>query len=175
MNKHFSKCFTLLLSVFILSSTFVVPTFADTVENQIENNNTVSETATDYVAYKQSIDATTSGADVVLCTDELLLQKGASAEFTVTVAKEGLYRISFDYISSNSSKNALELSILIDGKSPFSELDALSLSRLWQSDPNVKSFVEGSNDIRPTLLEVLQWQSYSACDAEGYAPEPFEI
>ena len=175
MNKHFSKCFTLLLSVFILSSTFVVPTFADTVENQIENNNTVSETATDYVAYKQRADATTSGADVVLCTDELLLQKGASAEFTVTVAKEGLYRISFDYISSNSSKNALELSILIDGKSPFSELDALSLSRLWQSDPNVKSFVEGSNDIRPTLLEVLQWQSYSACDAEGYAPEPFEI
>ena len=174
MNKTFSKCFTFLLSVLVLCGTFSVPTFADTTENQIENSDS-AVTATDYVAYKQGLNATASGADIVLCENEVLLEKDAAADFTATVVKEGLYLICFDYISNNNSKNALELSIFVDGVSPFSELGTLSLSRLWQSDPKVNSFVEGANDIRPTFLEVLEWQSYKACDAEGYVSEPFEI
>ncbi len=174
MNKTFSKFFTLLLAVSFFCGTLCVPISADTAENKIENSNTAL-TATDYVAYKQGLDATASGADVVLCDTEVLLNKNTTTDFTANVEMAGLYRITFDYISNNTSKNALELSILVDGISPFDELEKLSLSRLWQSDPDVKSYVEGANDIRPTLLEVVSWQSYTAQDAEGYVAEPFEI
>ncbi|MBR7133175.1 MAG: extracellular solute-binding protein [Clostridia bacterium] len=163
----------LLLSVIAVSMPFGISTAA--VEAVTENVTDINITANDYTAYSSRTEAQPAGVDINVFGDELLLENQQSAKYSINIQKPGLYRIAFEYLSQNNSKNALELKLEIDGEIPFEELSALSLSRLWQNDPQVTSYVENSNDIRPSLVEALEWQKFEVKDAQGYTAEPFEI
>ena len=67
-----------------------------------------------------------AGVDLVLLNDEVLIGDNQSIEYGVSVQVSGLYRIGFDYIAQNDSKNPLELALKIDGNTPFEELSKLS-------------------------------------------------
>lgn len=155
--------FTALLSIHSVSAANI---------KEIDENNIV---LSDYASYKDNITAEKSNVSVSVYEDEFVLERQGNANFDVNIEKSGLYRVVFEYLAKNDSKNPLEMSLAIDGESPFDELSSLSLKRLWQADPNVSSYIENANDIRPSLIEVLEWQKYSAQDSEGYTSKPFEI
>ncbi len=174
MNKSVFKSLTLLLAMSVLLSCV----FTGSVSANTVDSDTVSlgaDTVTDYATYNSVLDVAKAGTDIVVSTDEALISKGETADYSVDVAKSGLYRVTFEYLASNDSKNPLELAFAVDGITPFDELGALSLSRLWQNDPEVQSYIEGANDIRPSLIEVSEWQKYEAHDPEGYTAAPFVV
>ncbi len=119
--------------------------------------------------------AVASGERVIINEDEVLFDISEVHEFVFTVAKDGLYRISFDYISNNNSKSQLEAALLIDGEKPFSEFPNIILRRLWGSSEESEIYIEEGNDIRPIAEEIEVWQNYSVCDSEGYSAEPYEF
>lgn len=171
MKKFVLKNLISLLAIIIVMVSLPFSLTADevTVESMPQSTNG------DYADYIGKITAKPAGQDIELITEEYLIEKGSAFEQTVVIEKEGTYRVNFEYLSANSSKNTLEAALLIDGKAPFSEAGKLVLSRLWKSDPNVTSYIEGANDIRPSLIEDMSWQSYAVKDAEGYTTEPFLI
>lgn len=173
MNKSVFKSLTVLLAMSVIVSSVLTGTLS--VNAQGNDSAPVAQTATDYAAYNSMVDAAKAGADIMVSTEETLIEKGQEVHYTVDAPKSGLYRLTFEYLAHNDSKNPLELSFAVDGITPFDELGALSLSRLWQNDPDVKSYIEGANDIRPSLIEVLEWQKYEAHDPEGYTSAPFVV
>lgn len=146
MKNNIFKCIGVLLSATMLIATTPFSIAAtDTETNDSEFSVTVSYDS-GYTEYSSGLKAIAAGVDLVLLNDEVLIGDNQSIEYGVSVQVSGLYRIGFDYIAQNDSKNPLELALKIDGNTPFEELSKLSLSRLWQSDPKVSSFVERGND-----------------------------
>lgn len=172
MKNIITKSLISLLALFMLATALPVGCSVKAAEVSADVQAAASN---GYAVYIDSVDATASDVTVNVEDSKFLLKKQSEKNFTVNIEKAGLYRIAFEYLAQNSSKNSLEMSISVDGKIPFEELYSLSLTRLWQNDPSVKSYIEGANDIRPSLVEVLEWQSYEARDAQGYTAEPFEL
>ncbi len=170
-----------LISLLILAVVAVSMPLTASAELPVEEKQASASKATNadnkigYAEYSEEIKSNPAGRDIEILSEEYLIKKGSSFEQSFTVEAEGTYKVSFDYLPANASKNSLETMLMIDGSVPFSEAENLVFSRLWKNDPKVKSYVEGANDIRPTLIEDLSWQTYEARDAQGYTVYPFEI
>ncbi len=168
-----------LISLLILAVVAVTMPFTASAQLPVAEKEQLSTSKTDgnsgYAEYIDTEKSNPAGQDIEILGDEYLIEKGSDFERTFTVTVEGTYRVRFEYLSANTSKNSLEAALLIDGSSPFIEAENLVLSRLWKSDPEVTSYIEGANDIRPSLIEDMCWQTYEACDAMGYTTNPFEI
>lgn len=175
MKRTVTICLITLLSVLMLTS--AVPAFAAEQKDAPETagNNDFLASQSDYAAYKGKNELSPAKENVVLFDDETVIAKEDSLDCTFNIDKAGAYRIVFDYLPDNDLKNSVEMDLLIDGKAPFEELMNIVLRRLWSGDPEVESFVENGNDIRPSLSENKSWQTYRVCDSEGYTAEPFEI
>jgi len=172
MKRIFKKNLISLLAVCMVAVSLPVTSKAEE-KPTIENAVTVSDNL--YADYISGINATPAEREITVLEDEFLIDKDSAFKGKIRVKKAGLYRISFDYLSSNNSKNALEAVLKIDGKYPFEEAKNIVLNRLWKNTPEVESFIEGANDIRPSLIEENVWQSYEIKDAQGYVSEPFEF
>ncbi len=178
MKKLVKKSIASLLALLMVATTASVASAqpAAVASSAGENASSVSSfIGNDYAAYKDTVTLTPAKEDITLQAEEITLEKDQLLTLTFNVAKAGAYRIGFDYLAQNESKNSIELDIAIDGEVPFDELSNIVLARLWKNDPDVVSYIEGKNDRRPTLIEDLSWQSVMASDAEGHTPYPFEV
>jgi len=96
-----------------------------------------------------------------------------------TVPETGMYSIQFRYYPVEGKATSIERSLSIDGKAPFSEARALTMTKVW-IDEYVDEFGVfqqdlNGNDIRPTKAEAPEWREYIACDSTGYTVEPFQF
>lgn len=106
-------------------------------------------------------------------------------EFPITVEKEGIYNVEIMYYALASAANDIELSFFIDGESSYATAERILLSKKWVDseksyavDENgVKSFKTDSrgNQIRPTLSELLTWQTASFRDTDGLFNDPLRF
>ena len=97
-------------------------------------------------------------------------------EFNVEHA--GMYLIEIEYCQIIGSTNSIERVIYINGEVPFSEARSVVLTKNWvydyQADGTFASDING-NDIRPSVVESLKWQTYQLSDSNGYISTPFEF
>ena len=121
-----------------------------------------------------------SGEDIEVYTDyegeQQALYTGADSSVTweVEVPEAGFYNIYLEYLAPQSRGVAVERSVLINGEMPFDDAGNVTFTRIWTNGGPVKVDNQG-NQIRPTQVEVFDWQSAYCRDDMGYITEPYEF
>ena len=108
------------------------------------------------------------GKDVVL-TDE-----DASVTWKVEVPEAGFYNINMEYIGVPSRNVNIERILYINGEMPFTGADTLAFFRLWKDGGPVK-FDNRGNSIRPTQVEVFDYQTAYFKSDLGYEVDPYKF
>ena len=121
----------------------------------------------------------------IRCLLSLGTEENNTFVFPVTVEKEGLYTLVFDYRytdvvegsdNADANKNTT-YSILIDGKLPYQEVYSLKLSRMWKNKEPIKQDANG-DDINPTQVPISDpsyWRSYTIYDKKGFETSPLQF
>ena len=109
-----------------------------------------------------------NGADVVYTPD------GSYVTWTVDVPQTGMYNIQLQYLTVASRGVDIERELYINGELPFSGARSLTFTRLWTDGGEVRKDNQG-NDIRPTQVEVFDWQTAYCKDDMGYVVEPYQF
>lgn len=91
------------------------------------------------------------------------------AEYNVTVPKEGLYYLSLDYASVGESLSNYTVSMTVNGKQDFSEMNTITLPVIWTDNGlNSDDFISSSDtkkfeldsygdEIAPSQVRVDKW------------------
>ena len=106
---------------------------------------------------------------------------GSSISWEVNVPESGFYNILIRYKTTKSRGVDIERTLLIDGEVPFTGATMLTFNRLWTDDPASKK-ADGSyrtdnqgNEIRPSQIEIFDWQEAYLKDSMGYVVEPYRF
>ncbi len=104
----------------------------------------------------------------------LLTETGSEVTWTVNVPQAGFYNLYAEYLIPESRGVAAERSVLINGKLPFEDARNISFTRIWTDGGEVKVDNQ-KNEIRPTQVEVYDWQQNYFRDDRGYVAEPYKF
>lgn len=90
----------------------------------------------------------------------------------VDVPETGFYNICMEYLLPESRGVAAERVVYVNGEIPFGDARNISFSRIWTdaADPTVDN---QGNEIRPSQIEVYDWQKAYFKDDMGYITEPY--
>ncbi len=89
-----------------------------------------------------------------------------------TVPQEGLYAFRMQYLMLNRNAPQLEMSLSIDGESPFLAAENLIFPQAFVDETEIGTDSRG-NDIRPKQISVAMWLNESAGDREGTENDAF--
>ena len=128
--------------------------------------------------------------------DEVVERKGypyyvlnsENTEFTIKVdiPKDAKYGITLDYFQIANKEKDIEISILIDGESPYNEANQISLPRIWTDEIDAAGVPEGeyfecsdkngnADDIRPVQKEMPEWTERSLINIQGLYTDPYQF
>ncbi len=111
------------------------------------------------------------------------VDESGKVTFNINVPETGLYAMKLDYIPTESdSTTAIERTLYVNGKVPFSEARSISMPKRWltkyteQEDGSLRfEKDQNGNEIRPDRYVDYSWQSYTFTDFNGYYGEPLMI
>ena len=109
------------------------------------------------------------GTDKALFTDT-----DSSVSFHVQVPQTGYYNLYMEYLIPESRGVAAERGVRINGEFPFEDAQNITFTRIWTDGGEVKTDNQG-NQIRPTQIEVYDWQSSCFEDDMGFITEPYRF
>ena len=121
--------------------------------------------------------AVESGGEICTAEDgsRYVLQKdGETLTWRVSVPESGMYQVLLSYAGTDSRGVDIERELLINGEAPFAGASSLRFSRLWTDAGEVHKDNQG-NDIRPSQIEVFDWQEVYCQDDMGYTSEPYRF
>ncbi|MBE5862046.1 MAG: extracellular solute-binding protein [Lachnospiraceae bacterium] len=104
----------------------------------------------------------------------LLTDAGSTVTWKVDVPQAGFYNIYLEYLLPQSRGVAAERSVLINGELPFDDAGNMVFSRIW-TDGGEKRVDNQGNEIRPTQVEIYDWQGAYCKDSMGYIADPYEF
>ena len=132
--------------------------FADTDVNdfEIDATNYISATAT--VELKSDLGYTKESG--------LYIGDSGDVSWIFNVPKSGLYRIGLYYYTVPGKQSDIERALYIDGKTPHSQADSLSVSRVFTNGEITKD-AQG-NDKYPEQIEIFDWYTQFYKDSTGY-------
>lgn len=120
----------------------------------------------------------TAEGDVQVVTDyegvsqALYTETGSMVSWKVNVPETGFYNIYMEYLIPKSRGVAAERVVYINGEIPFEDARNVSFTRIWTDGGEVKVDNQG-NEIRPTQVEVYDWQGSYFKDNRGYIADPY--
>ncbi|MCR4896677.1 MAG: extracellular solute-binding protein [Lachnospiraceae bacterium] len=97
---------------------------------------------------------------------------GSEVTWKVNIPESGLYNIHMDYLIPESRGVASERGVRINGEYPFDDAQNIAFTRIW-TDATAKRIDNQGNEIRPSQVEVFDWQSAYFKDDMGYIIDPF--
>lgn len=139
---------------------------ADKFYNQNKNNDGMTEAVKDY-------DGDVKGIDY----QEV-------AEYKVTVDKAGLYYVTLDYISAGASLSDYTVSMDVNGKKTFTEMNTIALPLLWSdveegfiSSGEIKEFPLDSygDEMAPTQDRIQKWITADLYNNTYTSSEPLKF
>ncbi|MGN0401967.1 MAG: extracellular solute-binding protein [Acetatifactor sp.] len=104
--------------------------------------------------------------------DALYTGNDSYVSWTVDVPAAGFYNIYMEYLIPESRGVAAERVVYINGEIPFEDARNISFTRIWTDGGKVRVDNQG-NQIRPTQVEVYDWQQSYFKDDRGYITEPY--
>ncbi len=114
------------------------------------------------------------GEGIELRDNGVFTDSGSEASWTVSVPESGYYHIALTYLAEQSRGVDLERKLLINGELPFDGADTMTFSRIWADGGEIRTDNQG-NEIRPTQVEVFDWQTAYCRDDMGYTTEPYRF
>ena len=102
----------------------------------------------------------------------LLADLGSSVTWTVDVPQAGFYNIYLEYLLPKSRGVSAERAVYINGELPFEDAGSITFSRIW-TDGGEKRVDNQGNEIRPSQIEVYNWQNGYCKDSMGYVADPY--
>ncbi len=121
-----------------------------------------------------------STGDVSVYTDfegvdkALFTEVDSSVSFNVNVPKDGFYNLYVEYYIPESRGVPAERAVYINGELPFSDAVNVCFTRIWTDDGEKKIDNQG-NEIRPSQVEVFDWQGAYFTDKLGYITDPYKF
>lgn len=130
---------------------------------------TVTVSSADYIS--ASDDAEVSVEDIEGINALVWSNDNGKIDFTVNIPKTGLYNLAIDYYMLEGGGSTAEISMLIDGESPYDTATRITLSKKWVNRNEI-TVDQYDNEIRPPQVEELCWQSTPAKDIDGLFADP---
>ena len=115
------------------------------------------------------LEASYQGKDNVLVTED-----GSFVQWTVDVPTEGFYNLEMEYIAVPSRNVNMERILYINGEIPFTGADLISFQRLWKDGGEIRTDNRG-NQIRPSQMEIYDWQTVPFKSDSGYEVDPYQF
>lgn len=101
---------------------------------------------------------------------------GSWAEVQITVPKTGRYAVNMLYYNLPGSARPIEFSLLLDGRAPYTEMELLTLPRIWQ---DVKDEAAGTDEMEnerlPETEEHNGWNHIWLWDSQGLYDQPYYL
>lgn len=94
-----------------------------------------------------------------------------SVDFKVNITEAGNYSIRMNYYPIPGNLSSSEISVLIDGKSPYDAASRIELPHRWKAASEITQDKKG-NEQRPIQIEDPAWMSASFDDPDGIFNEP---
>ena len=107
-------------------------------------------------------------------SDAVLTQTGSKVSFNVDVPDDGLYMLYIEYLITESRGVPAERTVLINDEIPFDDARNISFTRIWTDGGKVRVDNQG-NELRPTQVEIYDWQSAYFRDDMGYVVDPYQF
>jgi len=104
----------------------------------------------------------------------LITEPQSYVEWDVDVKEEGLYQVEVEYYPAPGKGTDIERAFYINGEIPFNGSDKILFTRLWGDAGAVKSDNQG-NEIRPSQIELPEWNTLAFKDYMGYEVDPYEF
>ena len=156
----------MILGVNNFSSSFIA--HADEIDhiNIIESD----DMSTKYSSYKDKLCGYTA-EEIKLIEEEITVKSGNRLSYTFEAKENADYEIVLEYVLT--SRNDLEIELLIDGKLPFQEAEQLIFQGQWK---NGTARYDGvGNEISPEQLLVKSFYQASAIDRTGEHNNPYKL
>lgn len=142
----------------------------------VRPNAVIKIPAADFLSKSDAAAYVTSymGRDNSLYWDEA----GGSVTWAFEVEQPGWYQLGIDYCSIAGENSDIIVDVLLDGCTPYVNASNINLRRVYldetylgPGDNTFKTNVKG-DELRPSLLEQLQWQTQMVCDVRDQYPGP---
>lgn len=104
----------------------------------------------------------------------LLTEETGSVTYEFNVSESGFYHVLVHYYPYEGKSSNIERTIKINDVIPFKGLENVVFHRVWGANEAIKKDIYG-NDIRPSQVEIPQWQQSYLKDAVGYITEPYQL
>lgn len=90
--------------------------------------------------------------------------------YTVDVPESGAYQLEFSYYPLTVT-TITELSVLLDGESPYDTATRVTLNHIWNSAYPITEDTK-NNEVRPPQIQTPRWVTSMAYDVDGLFNEP---
>ena len=111
--------------------------------------------------------------------EEAVLWDNAAGTVTwpVTVEQAGWYCLAVTYHTRKGSGGPVALSLMVDGETPFSGCETLTLPRFWRDELEDGEMPRDSsgNEVQPAQSEVLRWETVLLSSADGLYPDAWQF
>ncbi|MCR5594935.1 MAG: extracellular solute-binding protein [Lachnospiraceae bacterium] len=140
--------------------------------NQYKDAATVSDAYIDIDLQNFNVDEGEASASEEYGEKSLFTDTGSVVSFDVEVPESGFYHLYMEYLVGESRGVAAERTVYINGEIPFEDARNISFTRIWTDGGEVETDNQG-NQIRPTQVEVFEWQKSYFKDDMGYIVDPY--
>ena len=147
--------------------------YFDKYSGEVRPDASVEVWGNDYVSAENGEFASGSYGSEGDVRDDVLIWESADGLLTykVDVPETGNYCINMTYFPIESNSSSIELSMKIDGETPFDTASRITLSRIWVNETDIYTDSRG-NQVRPSQVQKGMWRSCDFGDVDGLFNEP---
>jgi len=129
--------------------------------------------AADYSSAENGTFATGSYGSGDDMRDGVLIWESPDGKLTydIDVEETGNYCLGISYFPIESNSSQIELSMQIDGRTPYDTATRLTLGRVWVNETEIYTDSRG-NQVRPSQVQKGMWKECAFGDIDGLFSEP---
>lgn len=105
----------------------------------------------------------------------LLDEKNSSVEYNFEVRETGLYNITVTYYDLLGGDNSIDLGFYFDGAVPYTELESVTFSKIYQNELETLETDEFGNQIRPSQVAKQRFNTETIESETGVSSLPYSV
>ena len=153
-----------------------IPTYSDYYDEYCNENRpdkSIEIMGKDYISCENGDFSTGSYGSENDVRDDVLIWESADGEITYSadIPETGIYCLEMNYFPIESNSSSIELSMFIDGKTPYDTASRITLGRVWVNETEIYTDSRG-NQVRPSQIQKGMWKKSFFGDIDGLFGEP---
>lgn len=94
-----------------------------------------------------------------------------TVSYEINVEETGIYCMEMSYFAIEATTTTIELSMLIDGVSPYDTASRITLNKTWVNEKEI-TVDEKGNQVRPSQIQYGRWSVTDVKDIDGLFNDP---